>query len=65
VEDLITVHTDRVTTESHHKAGSVHVGYQFWKRLGLDYILSEVGLTARARALTCVMTMNRLVYPCS
>ena len=41
------------------------MGYQFWKRLGLDDILSEVGLTARARALTCVMTMNRLVHPSS
>jgi transposase len=63
--DLVTVHTDEVTTERHREAGSVHVGYQFWKRLGLDDILSEVGLTARARALTCVMTMNRLVHPSS
>jgi transposase len=31
----------------------------------LDDILSEVGLTARARALTCVMTLNRLVHPSS
>jgi transposase len=63
--DLVTVHTDEVTTERHREAGSVHVGYQFWQRLGLDDILSEVGLTARARALTCVMTMNRLVRPSS
>lgn len=63
--DLVTVHTDEVTTERHREAGSVHVGHQFWKRLGLDDILSEVGLTARARALTCVMTMNRLVRPSS
>jgi hypothetical protein len=41
------------------------VGYQFWQRLGLDDILSEAGLTARTRALTCVMTMNRLVHPSS
>jgi transposase len=63
--DLVAVHTDEVTTEQHREAGSVYVGYQFWKRLGLDDILSEVGLTARARALTCVMTMNRLVHPSS
>lgn len=63
--DLLTVHTDEVTTERHREAGSVHVGYQFWKRLGLDGILSEVGLTTRARALTCVMTINRLVRPSS
>ena len=33
--------------------------------MGLDDILTDVGLTARARALTCVMTINRLVYPSS
>ena len=63
--DLVAVHTDEVTTERHREAGSVHVGYQFWKRLGLDDILADVGLTARARAFTCVMTMNRLVHPSS
>ena len=63
--DLLAVHTDEVTTERHREAGSVHVGYQFWKRLGLDAILADVGLTARARALTCVMTMNRRVHPSS
>jgi transposase len=63
--DLVAVHTDEVTTERHREAGSVYVGYQFWKRLGLDDILTDVGLTARARALTCVMTINRLVHPSS
>ena len=37
------------------------MGYQFWKRLGLDDILSEVGLTARARVLTCVLAYHLLV----
>ena len=63
--DLVAVHTDEVTTERHREAGSVYVGYQFWKRLGLDAILADVGLTARARMLTCVMTINRLVHPSS
>ena len=63
--DLVTVHTGEVTTERHREAGSVHVGYQFWQRLGLDDILSEAGLTARTRALTCVMTINRLLHPSS
>ena len=27
----------------------MYVGHQFWKRLGLDAILADVGLTARAR----------------
>ena len=64
-DDLVAVHTEKVTTERHREVGSVHVGYQFWKRLGLDEILSEVGLSARARTLTCVMTLNRLVSPVS
>ena len=63
--DLVAVHTHEVTTERHREAGSVHVGYPFWKRLGLEAILADVGLTARARALTCVMTMNRRVHPSS
>jgi len=63
--DLVAVHTDEVTTERHREAGSVYVGYPFWKRLGLEAILADVGLTVRARMLTCVMTINRLVHPSS
>jgi len=64
-DEWVAVHTDEVTTERHREVGSVHVGVRFWKRLGLEEILSEVGLSARARALTCVMTLNRLVRPAS
>jgi transposase len=63
--DLVAVHTDAVTTERPREAGSVYVGIQFWKRLGLEAILTDAGLTARARALTCVMAINRLVHPSS
>jgi hypothetical protein len=38
-EDLIAIHADRVQVEYASEAGPVHVGYQFWKRLGLDAIL--------------------------
>lgn len=61
----MAVHADQVTTEHHREAGPVHVGYQFWRRLGLDEILKDVGFSERARTLTCVMTMARLVHPCS
>jgi hypothetical protein len=64
-EDLVTVHADGVTTERHREGGTVHVGYEFWKRLGFDEILCEVGLSPRARILSCAMVMNRLVHPCS
>lgn len=64
-DDLVAVHTDKVSTEFHREAGSVHVGYHFWKKIGIDQILKEIGLCDRAAALTCVMTMARLVHPCS
>jgi transposase len=64
-DDLVSIHTNRVTTERSREAGPVHVGYQFWKRLNLDQILTTVGLSKKARLLACAMTLNRLVHPCS
>jgi transposase len=64
-EERIAVHTDRVEVEHPRQAGPVHVGYQFWKRLGLDEILGSAGFSARAIQLSCVMTLNRLVHPAS
>ncbi len=64
-DDLVAVRVDRVATEHNREAGPVHVGYQFWKRLGLDEILKDIGFSERARTLTCVMTMARLIHPCS
>jgi transposase len=61
----VAVHTDQVTTECHREAGTVHAGYQFWRRLGVEEILSSVGLSRKARMLTCAMTLNRLIYPLS
>jgi len=64
-DDLVVVHTDRVAMERLRSAGPVHVGYQFWKRLGLDEIVRDAGLTERACTLSCAMTLNRLVHPAS
>jgi len=63
--DLVAVHVDQVRTEESREAGPVHVGYQFWLRLGLDGILAQAGLSERVRQLTCVMTLNRLIHPAS
>jgi transposase len=63
--DLVAVHTDRVTAKEHRTAGPVHVGLQFWKRLGLDAILRRLGFSTKAIQLTCAMTMNRLIHPAS
>src|SRR5208337_5433768 len=41
---LIPVDPTRVATERHREAGPVHVGRQFWQRLGLDDILRDCKL---------------------
>jgi transposase len=61
--DLIAVHTDRLVMTQVRSAGPVHVGFQFWKRLGLDAILQGHGFSPRAIQLTCAMTLNRLIHP--
>jgi transposase len=62
-EDLVAIHTDRVDKEDERAAGPVHVGWEFWKRLGADEILREAGLDAKTRLLTLAMVMNRLIAP--
>ena len=62
---MIKVDPSRVTTERHREAGPVHVGHQFWRRLDLDRILRDCGLSAAAQRLACVMALNRLIAPCS
>lgn len=63
--ELVAVHTDRVETEEVRQAGPVHVGHQMWLKLGVDEVLAECALSERARMLTEVMTLNRLVLPLS
>jgi hypothetical protein len=55
----ITVDIDRVQIEDVREAGPVHVGHQMWRALTLDSILANAGLSARARVLAEVMTLNR------
>ena len=62
---LIKVDPTRVATERHREAGPVHVGHQFWQRLELDRILHDCKLPRSVRQLACVMTLNRLIAPCS
>ena len=62
-DDLVTIRADRVRAEEPRSAGAVHVGYQFWKRLGLEEILGGLEFPSRAVQLTCAMVLNRLVAP--
>ncbi len=63
--EIIAVEADKVTTERHREAGPVHVGLTFWRRLGLEGILEDLGLDEKTRRLTCAMTLNRLIAPSS
>ena len=63
--NVVAVHTDQVSLEKAREAGPVHVGHQLWRRLGMEEILKDLGFSARARLLSEVMVLNRLVAPCS
>ena len=62
---IIAIDTDRVETEEHREAGSVHVGHQIWRQLGLEEILGRAGLSKQACLLSEMMTLNRLIFPLS
>src|ERR671922_101153 len=59
------VDPEQVALEEAREAGPVHVGHQMWQQLGLETILRQVGLSAWARVLSEVMTLNRLICPLS
>jgi len=61
----ISVDPHSVSTERHREAGPVHVGYQFWRRLGIDVILRDLGFPQAVCQLACAMTLNRLIAPAS
>lgn len=62
---VVAIHTDGIETEEAREAGPAHVGHQMWIKLTMDAILAAAGLDQRARRLTEVMTMNRLIKPLS
>jgi transposase len=62
---VVSVLADQIEIEQAREAGSVYVAHQMWRRLRLDAILRQAGLNERARRLTEVMTLNRLVAPAS
>jgi transposase len=63
--ELVSVVPEQIEIEEAREAGSVYVAHQMWRRLRLDAILRKAGLNERARLLTEVMTINRLVAPAS
>src|ERR1700693_5062797 len=55
----------RLKSKRPGKREPVHVGHQIWQRLGLDEILAGAGFGLKTRILTQIMTLNRLIEPCS
>ena len=64
-QELVEVDTKKVETEDHREGGSVHVGYQFWNKLGFPEILKDAGFSEKSINLTCLMVLNRLIHPSS
>jgi len=64
-DERVAVRVEGVRCEESREAGPVHVGCQFWRRLQLDTILAQAGLSAGARRLSLAMTLNRLIHPTS
>jgi transposase len=62
---LVLIDTERIDTEEHREAGTVHVGHQIWRQLDMDTILSRAGLSKRTCTLSEAMTLNRLIFPLS
>ncbi len=62
-DEYIAVDPRRVTTEHHREAGPVHVGYQFWKRLGMTDILTALGMPSATQHLACAMPRHQLRWP--
>ena len=65
VPEVVPVKTSGVQIQDIREVGPLHVGHQIWQRLELDAVLKAVGLSNRARQLTEVMTLNRLIHPAS
>jgi len=63
--EVVPVVLEKVSVECAREAGTVHVANQMWRRLGMDGVLKAAGLTEKARLLTQVMVINRLVSPSS
>src|SRR4029078_7283626 len=64
-DGVVAVRSAEVSLENAREAGPVHVGHQMWRRLGLEQILRDSGLSAPARWLSEAMVLNRLIAPCS
>jgi len=64
-EQAVSVLVDQVKVEDVGELGPLHVGQQFYQRLGIDEALATASVSRRGRLLSQVMILNRLVAPAS
>jgi len=62
---VLPVDVEQVRCEDSREAGPVHVGHEVWKKLGIDEVLGEAGLTDKEQELAEILTLNRLIEPSS
>jgi transposase len=62
-EPWVTVDTRTFQMDDACEAGPVHVGHQIWDKLELNEILESAGLSEKAKQLTEIEVINRLVEP--
>jgi transposase len=63
--ELVTVDTGSIQLSEALLLGAPYVGLEFWRKLGLEEILTECGISEKRRRLACVEAIARLVAPAS
>ncbi len=61
--ELIRVDAESIRSSEATLLGLVYMGYEFWKKLGMEKSLTECGLLEKQRNLACVEVLSRLVFP--
>jgi transposase len=64
-DEQLTIDTGSIHLSEGLLLGPVHVGFEFWKKLGLEEILRECGFSHQRVQLACVEVIARLVSPAS
>jgi len=63
--EQVTLDPEGIEVSEAVELGPVHVGVAMWRKLGLDEILAEAGLSERRRIAAMVEVVGRLVHPAS
>jgi len=64
-KELLTIDTGSIQLSEALLLGAPYVGLEFWRRLGLEEILSACNISEKRRRLACVEVISRLVAPAS